>query len=102
MCSRNFLKIVAPGKKNRYFSKIARRLLLHYLNSVAQGVWGDGVFNNMEDLIKTLTTYTFILSCVHAAANFNQYDEYGFPPNMPFKLRGLPPKNKVEYGHQYI
>ena len=38
MCSRNLFKKVAPGKKkNRYFSKIARRLLLcfcktHYKN----------------------------------------------------------------------
>ena len=28
MCSRNLFKKAAPGKKNRYFSKIARWLLL--------------------------------------------------------------------------
>lgn len=32
---------------------------------------------------------------MHAAANFPQYDAYGFPPNYPTKIRGVPPKNKV-------
>ena len=60
-----------------------------------QGVWGDGEFTKLDDLIKTVTTLVYILTCVHAAANFNQYDEYGFAPNFPFQLMGLPPKNKV-------
>ena len=63
--------------------------------AITQGVWGDGEFTKLDDLIKTVTSMVYILTCVHAAANFNQYDEYGFAPNMPFKLNGLPPKNKV-------
>ena len=60
-----------------------------------QGVWGNGAFLNMEDLCKTLTTMMFILTNVHAAANFNQYDEYAYPPNFPFRLDGAPPTEKV-------
>ena len=60
-----------------------------------KGVWGDGEFKKLEHLSKTLTTMVFILSNVHAAANFNQYDEYGYPPNLPFRLDGAPPTNKV-------
>ena len=60
-----------------------------------QGVWGDGSFLNMEDLSKTLTTLVFILTNGHAAVNFNQYDEYAYPPNFPFRLDGTPPNDKV-------
>ena len=60
-----------------------------------QGVWGDGAFGNMKDLSKTLATLVFILTNGHAAANFNQYDEYGYPPNFPFRLDGAPPFDKV-------
>ena len=49
----------------------------------------------MEDLSKTLTTLVFILTNGHAAVNFNQYDEYAYPPNFPFRLDGAPPKDKV-------
>eukprot|EP00111_Clytia_hemisphaerica_P017039 TCONS_00050503-protein len=59
-----------------------------------KGVWGDGKFEKLDDLIKTVTSIVYILSCAHSAANFNQYDEYGFQPNFPFKLNGSPPKNK--------
>ena len=60
-----------------------------------QGVWGDGSFLNMKDLCKTLTALVFILTNGHAAVNFNQYDEYGYPPNFPFRLDGTPPNDKV-------
>jgi len=67
-----------------------------------RGVWGDGEFTKLDDLIKTLTSIVYILTCVHAAANFNQYDEYGFAPNFPFKLRGLPPKNKDSVTEEFL
>jgi len=59
-----------------------------------KGVWGNGSFTNIDDLAKTMTTMVFILTNVHAAANFNQYEEYGFPPNYPFRLNDTPPTNK--------
>jgi len=59
-----------------------------------KGVWGNGSFTNMDDLTKTMATMVFILTNVHAAANFNQYEEYGFPPNYPFRLNGTPPTTK--------
>ena len=49
----------------------------------------------MEDLSKTLTALVFILTNSHAAASFNQYDEYAYPPNFPFRLDGDPPTDKV-------
>ncbi|XP_048579793.1 polyunsaturated fatty acid 5-lipoxygenase isoform X2 [Nematostella vectensis] len=61
-----------------------------------QGVFGDGKFTDLEDLIKTVTSIIFISSVGHAAANFAQYDEYAFPPNYPAFLRGKPPTSKEE------
>ena len=49
----------------------------------------------MEDLSKTLTALVFILTNGHAAVNYNQYDEYAYPPNCPFRLAGTPLNNKV-------
>ena len=71
-------------------AKIIRLWILSF-----QGVWGNGSFTNMDDLTKTMATMVFILTNVHAAANFNQYEEYGFPPNYPFRLNGTPPTSKV-------
>ena len=42
-----------------------------------------------------MTTFIFIGSVGHAAANFAQYEQYGYPPNYPTKLYGERPKNKV-------
>ena len=60
-----------------------------------QGVFGDGKFEDLEDLIKAVTSIIFISSVGHSAANFAQYDEYAFPPNYPAFLRGKPPTSKV-------
>uniref|UniRef100_A0A7M6DMI8 Allene oxide synthase lipoxygenase protein n=1 Tax=Clytia hemisphaerica TaxID=252671 RepID=A0A7M6DMI8_9CNID len=67
-----------------------------------RGVWGDGAFTKLDDLSKTLSTMVFILSNVHAAANFNQYDEYGYPPNLPFRLDGAPPTDKSPVTEDFL
>ncbi|KAL9968315.1 hypothetical protein ACROYT_G026674 [Oculina patagonica] len=59
-----------------------------------KGVFGDGKFTVLEDLIKAVTSIIFISSVGHAAANFTQYDEYAFPPNYPCYLEGKPPTSK--------
>ena len=57
-----------------------------YLLIFLQGVFGDGKFSDLEDLIKVVTSIIFISSVGHSAANFAQYDEYAFPPNYPIRL----------------
>jgi len=59
-----------------------------------KGVFGGGKFEDVEDLIKVVTTTIYIASVTHATANFGQYDEYGFPPVYPAKLFGDVPKDK--------
>lgn len=70
-------------------------LITTYLCLFIQGVFGDGKFSDLEDLIKAVTSIIFISSVGHSAANFAQYDEYAFPPNYPAFLRGKPPNSKV-------
>lgn len=54
----------------------------------------NGEFSSADQLTEVFTCVIFSSSVVHAAANFPQYDAYGFPPNYPSKLKGFPPKNK--------
>jgi len=61
-----------------------------------KGVFGGGEFKKLDDLIKVVTTTIYTCSVTHAAANFGQYDEYGFPPVYPAKLYGNVPKDKSE------
>ncbi|OWF44214.1 Allene oxide synthase-lipoxygenase protein [Mizuhopecten yessoensis] len=58
------------------------------------GVPGEGTIANEEDLVCILTCVIFTGSVTHAAANFAQYDEYGFPPNYPVVMKGKPPTDK--------
>ncbi|XP_070197534.1 polyunsaturated fatty acid lipoxygenase ALOX8-like [Littorina saxatilis] len=62
-----------------------------------QGVPGNGKLDSVDDLITILTSVIYTCSAGHAAANFAQYDEYGFQPNYPGLLKGKPPKTKT--GH---
>ncbi|XP_071838412.1 polyunsaturated fatty acid 5-lipoxygenase-like [Apostichopus japonicus] len=59
------------------------------------GIPGDGEFKNADQLVDTLTCVIFTCSVAHAACNFSQYDDYGFPPNYPSYLQGAPITSKV-------
>ena len=55
----------------------------------------DGRFSSTLEIIATISAIISTCSVAHAAANFNQYDEYGFPPNYPAILQGKMPNQKV-------
>ncbi|XP_070566146.1 polyunsaturated fatty acid 5-lipoxygenase-like [Ptychodera flava] len=67
-----------------------------------QGVPGNGSFTTVDEIIQTMTSIIFISSVGHAASNFSQYDEYGFPPNYPGMLRGDPPTSKEPVSEKAI
>lgn len=60
-----------------------------------KGVPGEnGRFQTLDDLVITLTCIVYTCSVGHAAANFQQYDMYGYPPAYPAYMAGRPPTNK--------
>ena len=65
------------------------------LFSSLQGVPNDGKFETNDQLVVTLTAIIYTCSVAHAAANFQQYDEYAAPFRMAFTMHGVPPKDKV-------
>ena len=56
---------------------------------------GNGRLNQLEDVIMICTGVIFTCTAQHAAVNFSQYEEFGFPPNYPALLHGEPPADKV-------
>nr|XP_022293686.1 allene oxide synthase-lipoxygenase protein-like [Crassostrea virginica] len=54
------------------------------------GMNGLPDFTNIKNLVDVLTNFIYISSVEHSATNFPQYEQYGFPPNFPALLRGLP------------
>jgi arachidonate 5-lipoxygenase len=51
----------------------------------------------VEQLVEIVTAVISICSMGHAAANFQQYQAYAFPPNYSVLLTAVPPKCKVKY-----
>ncbi|CAG2249786.1 ALOX5 [Mytilus edulis] len=60
------------------------------------GVPNDGKFETNDQLVVTLTAIIYTCSVGHAAANFQQYDEYAAPFRMAFTMHGVPPKDKSQ------
>ncbi|KAH8040796.1 hypothetical protein HPB51_012966 [Rhipicephalus microplus] len=54
-----------------------------------------GQFTDVEQVIDTVTAIIQQCSVGHAAANFQQYEEYAFPPNYPAFLYNGPPTDKT-------
>jgi len=50
----------------------------------------------------TLTAIIYACSVGHAAANFQQYDEYGAPLNYPFIMTGTPPTDKASSFYYHL
>ncbi|CAN8006286.1 unnamed protein product, partial [Ixodes hexagonus] len=61
-----------------------------------KGVPGEekGRFTTQEEVIDTVAAIISQCSVAHAAANFQQYEDYAFPPNYPAYLDRGPPKDK--------
>ncbi|XP_071945326.1 polyunsaturated fatty acid 5-lipoxygenase-like [Antedon mediterranea] len=59
-----------------------------------QGIPGEGGFRAAKEIAQAVTAIIFTSSVMHAAVNFRQYDNYGFPPHYPSMLNARPPKNK--------
>ncbi|XP_064481893.1 polyunsaturated fatty acid 5-lipoxygenase-like isoform X2 [Ornithodoros turicata] len=64
-----------------------------------KGVPGEanGRFTTLDEVIDTVAAIINQCSVGHAAANFQQYEDYAFPPNYPAFLDGMPPTDKREY-----
>jgi len=59
---------------------------------------------NREVLIRTLTTVAWFASGHHSSVNFSMYHYYSWPPNMPSKMRKLPPhkSNGVKITEKFL
>ncbi|XP_030842928.1 arachidonate 5-lipoxygenase [Strongylocentrotus purpuratus] len=60
-----------------------------------KGLPNDGHFKTAEEITTVVTDCIFIFSAGHAATNFGQYDNYGFPPAYPSWMNGSPPQDKT-------
>uniref|UniRef100_A0A1W7RAZ7 Arachidonate 15-lipoxygenase B n=1 Tax=Hadrurus spadix TaxID=141984 RepID=A0A1W7RAZ7_9SCOR len=62
-----------------------------------KGIPGDenGKFTSVNEIVDVITVIISTCSIGHAAANFQQYDDYAFPPNYPSILSGDAPKDKT-------
>lgn len=58
-------------------------------------------FTTIDDVIETVAIIISTCSLGHAAANFQQYEQYGFVPNYPGILMANPPTEKVRFWAHY-
>lgn len=66
---------------------------------------GKGCFHNLDELSIVLASIVYTCSVGHAASNFPQYEEYGFPAHYPAYMKGPVPTSKVriqETARQYL
>lgn len=55
---------------------------------------GKGCFHNLDELSIVLASIVYTCSVGHAASNFPQYEEYGFPAHYPAYMKGPVPTSK--------
>ncbi|ESP02739.1 hypothetical protein LOTGIDRAFT_171808 [Lottia gigantea] len=67
-----------------------------------KGLPHNGTFRTQDDIVKVVTCVIYTCSVVHAATNFPQYEEYGFPPNYPATFKGTPPTTKDHVDEKQI
>nr|XP_054754543.1 allene oxide synthase-lipoxygenase protein-like [Lytechinus pictus] len=60
-----------------------------------KGFPNGGQLKTSKEITMVVTDLIFLLSAGHAAVNFGQYDNFGFPPAYPAWLNGKPPQDKT-------
>ncbi|OQV25732.1 Allene oxide synthase-lipoxygenase protein [Hypsibius exemplaris] len=62
----------------------------------------DGRFRSVQEIVDTVSAIISQCSLSHAAANFGQYEEYGYPPNYPTRMNGAIPTKTSGYTEKDI
>ncbi|OQV25731.1 Allene oxide synthase-lipoxygenase protein [Hypsibius exemplaris] len=62
----------------------------------------DGCFRSVQEIVDTVSAIISQCSLSHAAANFGQYEEYGYPPNYPTRMNGAIPTKTSGYTEKDI
>jgi hypothetical protein len=90
-----FNRHICTGEhNNKYMTpyNVELTACLEYIYMYCQGV---PEFDSIGNLVTVLTNIIYICSVEHSATNFPQYEQYGFPPNLPATLHGQPEHQNV-------
>ncbi|XP_030853175.1 allene oxide synthase-lipoxygenase protein [Strongylocentrotus purpuratus] len=60
-----------------------------------KGFPNSGRLETSGEITTVITDFIFMFTANHAAVNFGQYDNFGFPPSYPAWLSGKPPHDKT-------
>eukprot|EP00057_Strongylocentrotus_purpuratus_P014192 XP_011668666.1 PREDICTED: allene oxide synthase-lipoxygenase protein-like [Strongylocentrotus purpuratus] len=60
-----------------------------------KGFPNSGRLETSREITTVITDFIFTFTAEHAAVNFGQYDNFGFPPSYPAWLSGKPPHDKT-------